>query len=95
MIFFCKTGKYYNALMALDRGEIVMSHHTRRAILEALVGQRAVPASKLVEQVGEHPIVVERCCYSLQQEGHIRQTAAGVYKLTNNGKECLTDPAAY
>lgn len=59
-------------------------------ILEILVEQGPVHVVEIASELDEHPIAVDRQCYSLQQNGAIRQVGGGVFTLTDSGKRIIS-----
>ena len=63
------------------------------AILEALEATSPATITDLATALESHPVTVERRCRSLQQDGHIRQCAGGVYTLVEAETDRQTTPA--
>lgn len=58
-------------------------------ILEVLAEQGSLHARRISEEVGEHPLSVDRMCSHLHEKGEIHSCNHGHYQLTQHGKERL------
>lgn len=63
-----------------------------RTILRLLDEQGQLPVTAIAEELDRHPVTVDRQCYDLQQDGHIRMaTSGGAYALTEEGRNRLSE----
>ncbi|WP_265108045.1 Lrp/AsnC family transcriptional regulator [Halosolutus halophilus] len=54
----------------------------RELILDVLDESQPATIPDLAASLDEHPVTVERHCYTLQQDGEIRQCTGGAYTLS-------------
>ena len=60
------------------------------AILLLLAERGQLPVASIAEELGRHPVTVDRQCYDLQRDGYIRIAASGgAYALTDAGRDRL------
>lgn len=63
-------------------------------ILELLAEHDQLPVTTIAEELGRHPVTVDRQCYDLQNDGYIRIAASGgAYALTEAGRARVTGEA--
>jgi Mn-dependent DtxR family transcriptional regulator len=62
-----------------------------RTILETLANHGPLHVVGIAREVGDHPISVDRTCTRLYNDGHIYPCGRGQYRLTDNGRQRLTD----
>ena len=63
-----------------------------RTILRLLDEQGQLPVTAIAEELDRHPVTVDRQCYDLQRDGHIRMaTSGGAYALTEEGRKRLSE----
>lgn len=60
-------------------------------ILETLAEDGPLRVSEIVQKVEDHPISVERTCTRLHNGGHISSCSLGYYRVTEDGRQRLTD----
>lgn len=60
-------------------------------ILETLAVDGPLHVTELAERIDSHPLTVDRVCAQLHTDGHIYLFGGGRYRLTDTGREQLTD----
>lgn len=61
----------------------------KREILSVLNDHKQLSVEEIADVIDAHPIQVDRQCYQLLQNGHIRIFSGGVYSLTDDGEHHL------
>jgi predicted transcriptional regulator len=62
-----------------------------RQILATLAKHGPLHVMAIAQEVDDHPISVDRTCTYLYNGGHIYPCGRGQYRLTDNGRQRLTD----
>lgn len=62
-----------------------------RKILATLAEHGPLYVMRIALEVDDHPISVDRTCTRLYNGGHIYPCGRGQYRLTDNGRQRLTD----
>jgi Mn-dependent DtxR family transcriptional regulator len=60
-------------------------------ILKTLARYGSLHVMRIAREVDDHPISVDRTCTRLYNAGHISPCGRGQYRLTNDGRQRLTD----
>lgn len=60
-------------------------------ILETLADAGPLHVTELAERVDGHPLTVDRMCSQLHTDGYIYLFGGGRYRLTDTGREQLTE----
>lgn len=62
-----------------------------RDILEILDTQGPLHVMEIAKQINGHPIAVDQACSQLHTDGEIAPIGRGRYRLTDDGKDRLSD----
>lgn len=60
-------------------------------ILETLAKHGALHVTEIAQKIDSHPISVDRICTRLYNDDQISLFSHGHYRLTDNGRQRLTD----
>lgn len=59
-------------------------------ILAVLDDYEQLSVVEIADVIGAHPVMIDRHCYRLQQDGYIRVYSSGIYQLADDGEAYLT-----
>lgn len=63
-------------------------------ILTVLDDHGQLSVVEIADVMGAHPVTVDRHCYHLHQNGYIRVFSGGIYSLSDDGEQYLTQPCS-